>query len=283
MNNIRLRYSAVRPSTGTTNDLGLIVPISNVWDFHGVNESIDQYENEIINQSINPIDDFETVRYAHTPWRQVIHGPPDNTSINYEFYFYSAVTDSSITATTNNDSWVIDYRANGFTDRQIYYYENVFSKSYFKLDFYDTNRSTKQQILLTTIIPVQQGQTIETNIGQNTVKIRKPKFELNYTGDKEGYYVYWLKNRDFISADTLYMSCKFYDAGLGQFKRMIKTAQGAFQDKFNFSQEEYFYYVLKLNYDSFEYEVYENTTDNGIFDRRGTYSRPIKWYEYVNP
>lgn len=259
------------------------MPISNVWDFHGVNESIDQYENEIINQSINPIDDFETVRYAHTPWRRVIHGPPDNTSINYEFYFYSAVTDSSITATTNNDSWVIDYRANGFTDRQIYYYENVFSKSYFKLDFYDTNRSTKQQILLTTIIPVQQGQTIETNIGQNTVKIRKPKFELNYTGDKEGYYVYWLKNRDFISADTLYMSCKFYDAGLGQFKRMIKTAQGAFQDKFNFSQEEYFYYVLKLNYDSFEYEVYENTTDNGIFDRRGTYSRPIKWYEYVNP
>lgn len=285
MNNYRFRYNPISlTNTGATNDIGIKIPISSVFDFTGVNESIDEYENEIIRASINPIDDLETIRYSHSAWRGVVHGPANNTSINYEFYFYSALTNSSVTATTNNDNWVIDYRANGYTNQQIYYYENVFSKSYFKLDFYDSTKSTSQQILLTIIIPVQQGETLDAVIGQNIVKIRKPKFSLNHTGDKEGYYVYWLKNRDFIDAGTLYMSCKYYDAGIGQFKRMIKQPQGTLQNKFNFSQEEYFYYVLKLDYDTYEYQVFDNEIDvNSFSDRRGTGTAPIKWYEYVNP
>ncbi len=78
------------------------------------------------------------------------------TSTHYDFYFYSATTDSSITATTTNTSWVSDYRANGFTSRQVYYNDSTFSKSYFKLDFYDSKKSTTQQNLLTIIIPTQQ-------------------------------------------------------------------------------------------------------------------------------
>lgn len=285
MNNYRFRYNPIAlTNTGTTNDMMINIPISSVFDFTGVNESIDEYENEIIRASINPIDDLETIRYSHSAWRGVVHGPSNNTSINYEFYFYSALTNSSVTATTNDDNWVIDYRANGYTNKQVYYYEDVFSKSYFKLDFYDSVKSTKQQILLTIIIPVQQGETLDAVIGQNIVKIRKPKFSLNHTGDKEGYYVYWLKNQDFIDKGTLYMSCKYYDAGIGQFKRMIKQPQGSLLDKFNFSQEEFFYYVLKFNYDTYEYSIYDNDADvNSFLDRRGTNNSPIKWYEYINP
>lgn len=281
MNNIKLRYNAITEN-GQLPNLRLNIPLMRSWDLNGINESIDVFENEIIQSAINPIDNMETTRYSHKPsYRGKLK--IEDTAIYYNFYFYSAQTDSSITATTNNNNWVIDYRANGFTDREIYYYENVFSNSYFKLDFYDTKKTTRQQILSTLIIPVQQGKTIDgIPIGLNTVKIKKPEFVLNHIGDKEGYYFYWLKSREFLDVDTLYMSCKFYDAKIGQFKRMMNVAQGELQNKFNFSQETYFFYTLKLNYETYQYEVFiENETSE--LKRIGIESSQINWYEYVNP
>lgn len=282
MNNLRLRYNPIQ--NANDNDLALQVPILTTWDLNGVNEAIEVFENEIIQQAINPIDNFETIRYSHAPWAPQVIDVGSETSTHYDFYFYSATTDSSITATTTNTAWVSDYRANGFTSRQIYYNEDVFSKSYFKLDFYDSKKSTTQRNLLTIIIPTQQGLTTSSIIGQNTVSIRKPEYQLNFIGDKEGYFVYWLKSPEFLNPEvsTLYMSAKFYDANIGGFKRMMNTPQGTLSDKFNFSQEINFYYTLKLNYDDYTYEVFLENELGGLI-KIGTDYNPIKWYEYVNP
>lgn len=282
MNNYRFRYNNIVNPDGTNQELGVKVLVSGAWDLNGVNDSIDKFENEIIQQVINPIQDVETIRYAHKPWVFKFWEGLTKSSTNYDFYFYSATTDSSVTATTDDSRWVMDYRANGYTDSQIYYNEGVFSKSYFKLDFYDTKKTTRQQIYLTIIIPTQQGEKISTQIGQSTVQIRKPKFILDHVGDKEGYYYYWLKNKDFLDIETLYMSCKYYDASLGQFKRMTNTSQGEFPNKFNFSQEDYFYYKVNLDYENFQYEIYSELPSKFSI-RVGTESNPIKWYEYINP
>jgi hypothetical protein len=283
VNNFRLRYNPLQ-NANTDIDLALQTPILTTWDLNGVNESIDVFENEIVQKAVNPIDNFETIRYSHARWAPQIINVDPKTSTHYDFYFYSATTDSSITATTTNTAWVTDYRANGFTSRQIYYNEDVFSKSYFKLDFYDSKKRTSQQNLLTIIIPTQQGLTTSAVIGQNTVAIRKPEYQLNFTGDKEGYFVYWLKSSEFFNPEinTLYMSVKFYDASIGGFKKMMNTPQGTLPDKFNFDQDIYFYYTLKLNYDDYTYEVF---LENEItpLTKVGTDYNPIKWYEYVNP
>jgi hypothetical protein len=64
------------------------VPISIAWDLNGVNDSIDLFESDVIRQVINPIDDFETTRYSHRPFRSgAIHSNQQETSTNYEFYF----------------------------------------------------------------------------------------------------------------------------------------------------------------------------------------------------
>ena len=288
MNNFRLRYNPLQ-NANTDIDLALQTPILTTWDLNGVNESIDVFENEIVQKAVNPIDNFETIRYSHARWAPQIINVDPKTSTHYNFYFYSATTDSSITATTTNTAWVTDYRANGFTSRQIYYNDDVFSKSYFKLDFYDSKKSTSQQNLLTIIIPTQQGLTTSAVIGQNTVAIRKPEYQLNFTGDKEGYFVYWLKSPEFFNPEinTLYMSAKFYDASIGGFKRMMNSPQGTINNKFNFSQEFYFYYTLNLNYDDYTYEVFFNNEPNPLkppqLIKVGTDYNPIKWYEYVNP
>ncbi|MCX7055303.1 MAG: LysR family transcriptional regulator, partial [Proteobacteria bacterium] len=44
-----------------------------------------------------------------------------------------------------------------------------------------------------------EGLTTPAVIGQNTVQIRKPEYQLNFTGDKEGYFVYWLKSPEFFN------------------------------------------------------------------------------------
>jgi len=274
VNNIRFRLNNL--------DKTLEIPIIQNWDLNGINDSVEIFEQEIIQRIINPIDNFETVRYAHEPWSESINGVTQ-TSTNYEFYFYNAVTDTSITATTNDNDWVVDYRANGLSTANVLYREPVFNKSFFKLDFYDTKNSSNQQIFLTMIIPVRQGKTTKVPFGvNNIVDIKIPSFSLDYIGDKEAYYIYWLKSTEFIDLTHLYMSAKFYDANVGQFKRMINTCQGFFEDKFNFPKEDYFYYRVNLNYNTYKYEVFYEDRVHGL-SKAGTSNAPIKWFEYVNP
>ena len=85
------------------------------------------------------------------------------------------------------------------------------------------------------------------------------------------------------------MSCKFYNAKVGQFTKMM-TGRGSNPldltngpqavlsgNKFNFDNTQYFYYTVKLDYPKQTYQIF-----NTYNQRLGT-NIPIKWYEYVNP
>lgn len=275
MNNLRLRLNAEAVN------LDIKVPINLTWDLDGVNDSIDIFESEIIRQVINPIDDFETTRYSHKPYLESIERLT-KTSTNYEFYFYSATTDSNITGETTSNNWVTDYRANGISTIDVLFKKKVFTNCFFKLDFYDTKNSNNQQIYLTIILPTSQGKKKQIRYGINEVEINKPVFELDFVGDKEGYYIYWLKDTEFVDLNKLYMTAKFYDANIGQFKRMMTESQGLMANKFDFNNADYFYHEVNLDYSDYTYDVYltNPTTTN---QRVGTTDTPIKWFEYVNP
>jgi hypothetical protein len=164
----------------------------------------------------------------------------------------------------------------------VYYNANSFKKSFFKLDFYDTTNQRTQKNYLTIVIPTQQGLTQNVQLGPQipNVDIKIPTYKLDFLGDKEGFFVYWLRNRDYINIDTFYMSAKFFDGKLGVFVDMTNTPQSQLvPSKFSFNGADYFYYRVKLNYSDFTYEV---TDVNGL-NRIGGSSNPIKWYEYVNP
>jgi hypothetical protein len=121
------------------------------------------------------------------------------------------------------------------------------------------------------------------------VDVRKPKFILDYVGDKEGFFLYWLKKRNFLDIDTFYMSAKFYNAKTGQFTKLMtnnKTPTGVIgpQASFPLNSNQYlfdnntlFYYIVNLDYKNQTYQVV-----NSDGQRLGT-TIPIKWYEYLNP
>jgi hypothetical protein len=252
--------------SGFTNNR-INIPINLDWEYLDVDSEIKEYENSILNELITTDKDFEVNRFFHADY--------DNKSeINYEFYFYEGASLS------NASNWKIDYRAEGFTTQEVYYYANSFTNSFFKLDFYDSPIESQQENYITVILPTQQGLRIATKMQNTDVQIRKPQFILDYVGDKEGFFIYWLKKRNFLDISTFYMTAKFFDGKTGQFVRMMNRPQSTIQgNKFVFSSSDYFYYRVDMDYLTHSYKVYDIINPN---DRVGG-TVPIKWYEYINP
>ena len=262
----------------------LVIPIELTWDYLGLDQSIEEYEGEIVKKVTGGFGDFEVTRFAHAP--TLINDPSSTvplefTDIQYEFNFYSGGSLSS------SGSWRNDYRSEGFTPQEIYYYTNNFSNSFFKLDLYDNVDEKRQTNYITIIIPTQQGLTEDIIMQRTPVKIKKPKFVLDYVGDKEGFFIYWLKKRNFLDITTFYMSAKFYDAKNGFFTKMINMPQSyILGNKFVFDNTDYFYYRVQMDYDKQTYQVFSMNPSQQEYDslnKRAGAIIPIKWYEYVNP
>jgi hypothetical protein len=103
---------------------------------------------------------------------------------------------------------------------------------------------------------------------------------LDFVGDKEGFFVYWLDIPQFLTINTFYMSIKFFDAKEGVFVRMMNVPQCSLPNKYQFESGKYFYHKVILNYETKTYEIYDGNNPN---TRIGTTTNPMKWYEYVNP
>jgi hypothetical protein len=267
-------------------DKQLVIPIELTWDYLGLDQSIDEYEGEIIKKVTGGFGDFEVNRFAHAP--TLIQDPNsptpfEATDIQYEFNFYSG---GSLSFSGN---WRSDYISEGFTTQDIYYYTNSFSNSFFKLDLYDNVDEKRQTNYITIIIPTQQGLTMDAVMNRTPVKIKKPYFVLDYVGDKEGFFIYWLKKRNFLDITTFYMSAKFYDASKGFFTKMINMPQSEIiGNKYVFDNTKYFYYRVQMDYEKQTYQVFNMNPSQQLYSnlngRAGTtITTPIKWYEYVNP
>ena len=196
----------------------------------------------------------------------------NKSSLNYEFYLWDSVSSPS---GSYENSYTPKFNVN-----QIYYFQQPFTKSFWKLDLYTTPFNRDQEAYVTIILPVQQGFTQISNLnGTTQVQIKKPKYSLDYIGDKEGFFIYWLKKRDFINVDEFYMTAKFFDGSTGQFVKMMNRPQNTLSNETDFPPDEYFYYRVKLDYDVQKYQMFEYP----VSILAGTVLNPIKWYEYVNP
>ena len=258
-------------------DRQLTIPVQLTWDYLGLDQSIDEYESKVITEVIGVGRDFEVTRFAHAPQT----GLTDDTQIKYEFNFYSG---GSLDVSTN---WKSNYQMEGFTTQEIFYYTNNFSNSFFKLDLYDNVDDKRQTNYVTIIIPTQQGLKMDAFMQTTPVTINKPSFVLDYVGDKEGFFIYWLKKREFLDISTFYMTAKFYDAKNGYFTKMMNVPQSSLSgNKYIFDGSKYFYYRVELDYEKHDYQVFNMNPSQTIYindgQRAGTLE-PIKWYEYVNP
>lgn len=255
------------------NDGYINIPLEIKWDFQGREDSIELFEEDVIEEVVGKPKDYEILRFTHNSYNKGL-----NTDINYQFYFYSG--DPTTFNTSKVSDWGTSYITQGYTTRQIYFFENPFTKSFFKLDFYDTNDTLTQTLYFTIILPVQQGDYEMASISPifPNVKIRKPKFKLDFLGDTEGFYIYWLRDRETLDISTFYMAAKFFNARKGGFVKMMNAPQASLPNsKYLFDESTYFYYKVTLDYQNKSYSVF-NTNSLRI----GSEQTPIKWYEFIN-
>lgn len=248
----------------------ITIPVELNWDYAGQDQSIEIYQSEVEGQVVGKGYDFETERFPHDT------DPNNNniTEINYQFFFFKG------NSLSNPSFWKSDYLNQTFTPRELYYGSNSFSKSFFKLDLYDTVDGKRQTNYLTIIIPTNQGESSSIYFNNKPVNVKIPNFKLDYIGNKEGFFIYWLKSLNFLNLNTFYMSAKFYNAKTSKFVKMTNKPQSTVNgDKFNLDSITYYYYRVVLDYVNYTYKVFDITSN----DRVGTATNSIKWYEYVNP
>jgi len=259
-----------------TIDKQLDIPLEIKWDFSERDQAIDEYQKSVVEEVVGKPIDFELSRFAHKEYlsntlNQFI------TKINYEFYFFN--TGQTI---SNVTSWTNSYIPLGFSNNEIYSYVKPFTKSFFKLDFYDTKTEASQKNYFTIILPVQQGEfdTVTISPFLTNAEIRKPKYGLDYIGDKEGFFIYWLREQAYLDIDEFYMSAKFFNARTGKFITMMNRPQSTLLGNYyTFNGEDYFYYKVELDYNDITYQVKSTQTNNRVGDD----INPILWYQYVNP
>ena len=257
------------------NDQSIDIPIEIKWDFQGHTDSIEMYEEEVIEEVIGLPKDFEISRFAHD-----FYGLNRQSQLEYQFYFFNG---GSVNIPTSVDTdWVMSYQQAGFSPLELYYQTKPVSKSFFKIDFYDTTDDITQKNYFTIIIPTNsiRRETVTLNpvIG-TTADIIIPNFVLDYVFDKEGFFIYWLRDFNILRLSEFYMSVKFFDAKNGVFIRMMTEPQSQLPGmRFLFDQRQYFYRRVTLDYTNFTYKVYDVMSGLRVGD--GT---PLQWYEYVNP
>jgi hypothetical protein len=186
-------------------------------------------------------------------------------SLNINFNFHNGKELDSI------NNWSSSYLAKSidFNVEDVNTVANNFNNSFFKLDYYDTPFSKSQKVYLTTILQASNGVKIDG--------VTIPTYLLDYTENTEGFFVYWLKDKEIFNFDTFYVSATFFSGKDGTFKRMANVCQSTTSDRYNLNEVFDFYYKIKLNYDTYTYEYYDIKDEAQV----GVKKNPMKWYEYV--
>lgn len=262
------KYKIIKPNI---NDLSINLPVQMNWDYLGQQDSIDSYEDSVVDRITENKIDYELTRFSPKKCQPEMNVPPDKCfQLNFEFFLFKGKVGDKI---IDDTQWISSFLNGDFLEKDIVFNTDKFKNSFFKLDFYDSPISKEQKIYLTLIFPFENG---NKNIGG----LKTPTYTLDYNSNSENYFIYWLKDKNYLNIDTFYVSATYFNSSDGSFTRMANLCQGNLTtDKYNLNSIFDFYYKLELNYDEKNYEYFDMRIENLVV---GLANNPIKWYEYVS-
>ncbi len=256
----------------------------------GWTDNAETMEKEILYQIINPVENYETVRYIHNPY--INTNGFSQTDIWFYFYFgkyeYEIISpiDQSITGVTFEQ----DYRLKDISLQENALMLKQLTGSFFRLEFYKTpndevptNINRRLVFAKNLSLPVGEkifytGTTEGGTIPLNDY-IYFPVFMGSNYKNKENMYLFWFTddspfNETTLTGDTFYMTAKFYNSKNGEvfdFTNKTKTPNGII------TEQNDLYYKVIINRTNYTYEVYE--FNGSIGSRIGKSNNPIVFYE----
>jgi hypothetical protein len=187
----------------------------------GWQENAQELEDQTLEKIINPVDNYETVRYIHQPYNSSVSGSTlvfQQSDIWFKFHFLSGST------------YVTDYEPTGLSFKENNEIKEFFKRSFFRLEFYKTPNGepptrANRRLVFTKNLPLTSGEQYnffnETVTGTTDVKIYKPVFMGTNYKNSENLYIFWFQNDSPFEETNLignifYMTAKFFNAENGE-------------------------------------------------------------------
>jgi hypothetical protein len=245
----------------------------------GWEDSAKELEKETLRKIINPIENYETVRYIHKPYNTTISGVTfPQTDIWFYFYFLSGLT------------YVQDYEPTGLSSNENALMEKQVTKSFFRLEFFKTSSEIVDNVEV--VEPPSRfnrrmvfAKNLSLPVGEKyfytTLNdfIYKPVFMGSNYRNKENMYFFWFQdetalNETSLTGNTFWMTAKFYNAEDGSITDFVKTDLGS--SKVNETND--MYYKVVIDKTDYSYQVFRYN-DNIQGNRVGESVDPIKFYQ----
>jgi len=237
----------------------------------GWEENFQEFEHETLKSIINPVENFETVRYIHSGYT----GTKDiyQHDIWFEFYFanWSGGTDGGL-----------NYELIGLSPENNAKLLRSENTSFFRLEFYkapegENPNSNNRKLVFTKHLPIPLGEKVYyTPIRDN---IFVPVFVGSNYRNKENMYLYWFQdntvlNGTLLSGNTFYMAVKFYNTIDGTSIPFLNKPKNI-SDVID--EEEDMYRKVVIDRSDYSYVVYTGITEDHRAGESGV-GTPIKCF-----
>ena len=248
----------------------------------GWEESLKEFETEILSDIINPIENYETVRYIHKPYTS---SGVTQTDIWFYFYFQSGGT------------YVQDYTPQGISSQENENMLKQATESFFRLEFYKTpGVISNTGTTLTCEPPTRQNRklifakNLSLPLGEKMFYnplngyIHLPVFRGSNYSNKENMYFFWFQDESVLTetnlsgtttGNTFFMTAKFYNAKEGT---ILDFTNDSYSTGYTITEQNDMYYQVDINKTDYSYQVYFY---NGVVkcEEVGLTNKPIMFFE----
>jgi hypothetical protein len=269
-----------------TDDLNII--LNKEVDFQtnaGWEESLLSYEDNLLSKVLNPIENYETVRYIHNPY---VSSGITQTDIWFYFYFID-----------DNNTYVngLDYNLVGITPQENEHMLKQSTESFFRLEFFKTPGKVTNDVL--TCEPPTRvnrklifAKNLSLPLGEKyfytTLNgyIHLPVFQGSNYENKENMYFFWFADESVLTetnlsgtttGNTFFMTAKFYNAKDGNIFDFTNSGLTSNYMSSGFTESNDMYYQVDIDKRDYSYQVFSFKGTKG--NRVGQTETPIKFYE----
>lgn len=267
-NNNPLSSSGKWKLSFNTNDFNLVLNIETDFLSNlGSEENLQQFEGEVLDDILNPIENYEVIRFIHKPY-SANGSSIIQSDIWFYFYFLSGST------------YVQDYTPQDISSRENELMLKQSTDSFFRLEFYKTPHildSNGQVIGYESPTRINRKLVLSRNLSlplgekmfYNTLNgyVHLPVFNGNNYRNKENMYLFWFEQEDvFIETNlsgttlgnTFFLTAKFYNAKNGN---IVDFTNSGFTQNYEVTEESDMYYQVDIDRTNHTYEI---SNYNGI-------------------
>lgn len=262
-----------------TNSQNLIINVADrfMTDL-GREEALQQFEDETLRSIINPVENYETMRFIHDSYASSNLLGQTQTDIWFNFFFY------------NNESpqthdGGLDYSLVGITPQENALLLAQFTHSFFRLEFYkvpdgEIPQRTNRRLVFTKNISITSGEKIFFTTMNEYIHV--PVFTGSNYRKTENMYLFWFQDESALSGSTLtgttfYVTARFFNTNDGSISNFANIDM---QTTDIIDEATDLYYQMEIDRSDYSYQFFEFNGTTGA--RIGQSGNPINFYEILS-